>query len=513
MSSLATWGVAGALLVAEYLLISFRFDAATVVQRGGLWTFVGSVGTVAPLAVVAATAVLVLGGARPAPGSAATAPRRKLRYGLLAVHAVLYGAFVAITSLVFGADAAPPGPPALWLGVWASAGGSSAIALLLGIVGPGKLRSVASTSLVVALGVGFAAWLAGMATTALWQPLTHATLMLVVALLRPWFPEVTVVPDDAVVALRDFTVIIEPACSGLEGIGLVLVLMLGLLVAFRAELRFPHALLLPPLGVLGVWLANGARLALLIAIGAYWDPHVALGGFHSKAGWVFFCAIALGLAVLARRSKYFARRPEAVDAPTENPTAAYLMPVLVVIATGLVTGMLTSGVDELYGLRLLTAATALFAYRRYYAELERRIHPASLAVGAAVGALWIVTAVPPAVEPEPVGSLWLAARIAGAVLLAPVCEELAFRGYALRRLVALDFSSVSFRAWSPLAVLGSSLAFAALHERWMAAFLTGIVYAAVQIRSGRLLDAIAAHASSNAVICAWVLFTGERFHL
>jgi exosortase E/protease (VPEID-CTERM system) len=511
-SVLARWGVAGALLLVEYLLVSFGFDAATVARRGGLWSFIGSVGAVAPLAVVAATAVLVLRGARPRSGE--RGPVGRPSAWLLGTHALLFAGFWGVTALVFGGDDAPGGPAALWIAVWAAVGAASAITLLVGVLGSGTVRAVVSTSLLLGLGVGVAAWIAGLLTTALWAPLTHATFALVVTLLRPWFPDVVAVPEESVIELRDFVITVAPICSGLEGVGLVTVLMLGLLVVYREELRFPHALLLLPLGVAGVWLANGARVALLLVIGATWNPDVALGGFHSKAGWVFFCAIALVLSAVARRVRFFSKAAE--DAPGEehdNPTAAYLMPALSVIATGLVTGMLASDGDPLYGLRILAAAVTVFAYRRYYADLERRFHPLSVAAGAAVGVLWLLTAEAPAAEREDPSPLWLASRIVGFVVVAPWCEELAFRGYALRRLIDADFTKVSYRATSALAILGSSLAFAAVHERWVAAFLTGIAYALVQFRTGRLMDAVVAHAASNVVIAAWVVASGQHWHL
>ena len=40
------------------------------------------------------------------------------------------------------------------------------------------------------------------------------------------------------------------------------------------------------------------RIALLIAVGVNISPEIALSGFHSKAGWLFFCGIALALIAL-----------------------------------------------------------------------------------------------------------------------------------------------------------------------------------------------------------------------
>ena len=62
------WALAGVILLAEYLLVSLFFDARTVAERGGVWAFAGSLGTIAPLAVVSATALVqfvVLAGGKP----------------------------------------------------------------------------------------------------------------------------------------------------------------------------------------------------------------------------------------------------------------------------------------------------------------------------------------------------------------------------------------------------------------------------------------------------------------
>jgi len=53
---------------------------------------------------------------------------------------------------------------------------------------------------------------------------------------------------------------------------------------------------------------------------------------------------------------------------------------------------------------------------------------------------------------------------------------------------------VPARVCTPLALLGSSLAFGLVHDRWVAASLAGIAYGAVAVRRGSLGAAIVAHA-------------------
>ena len=81
---------------------------------------------------------------------------------------------------------------------------------------------------------------------------------------------------------------------------------------------------------------------------------MALGGFHSQAGWLAFLGVSLGLVAASRRSAFFdarARDDSAEGTRWSNPTAAYLAPMLAVVATSMATASLSSGFDALYGLK------------------------------------------------------------------------------------------------------------------------------------------------------------------
>jgi exosortase E/protease (VPEID-CTERM system) len=250
-------------------------------------------------------------------------------------------------------------------------------------------------------------------------------------------------------------------------------------------------------------------------VGAYIDADLAYGGFHSKLGWVLFCAVALGVAALGLRVSWFrAERESSIDDSTgeivDNPTAAFLMPALALTATALVTSMFARDIDRYYGLRLVAAGVTLVAYRHYYRDLPKTGSLFAVGTGLVIGVVWVLTA-PSGGEPVSVEVdwLWLATRTLGSVIVVPIVEELAFRGCLLRWLVARDFTSVPFTEWKPFAVVGSSLAFGLLHDRFIAATLVGGLYAALQLRKGRIGDAILAHAATNGVVSASVLITGN----
>jgi CAAX prenyl protease-like protein len=111
--------------------------------------------------------------------------------------------------------------------------------------------------------------------------------------------------------------------------------------------------------------------------------------------------------------------------------------------------------------------------------------------------------------PVALAGVWLLFRVLGSVVTVPIAEELAFRGYLLRRLISASFDQLSSFRFTWLSFLVSSVLFGALHGRWLAGTLAGMFYAWATYRRGRMADAIIAHATTNALIAADVLVLGS----
>jgi len=358
----------------------------------------------------------------------------------------------------------------------------------------------------------------------LWQPLASWTLRLASLMLHPFVPGATVNPAARTFGPPNFTVEVAPACSGYEGIGLILAFTTAWLWFFRKDWRFPRALLLIPIGVATIWVFNAVRVAALVFIGAAGAPDIALQGFHSHAGWITFNVVALGTCLVARRIPWLTATSEeslSERRSEPNPTAAYLMPFLAILAAGMLAGALSNGFDWLYALRVIAAAGALWYFRGTYRQLDWRVGWQAAGFGVGVFLLWI--GLEPLIRSEHIGQpaalalaspgmryAWLVLRIVGAVVTVPIAEELAFRGFLLRRLVSADFESVAWRAfaWTPFLI--SSVAFGLLHgERWLAGTIAGMVYAFAMQRRGRIGEAVVAHAVTNALLAGYVLATGN----
>ena len=97
-------------------------------------------------------------------------------------------------------------------------------------------------------------------------------------------------------------------------------------------------------------------------------------------------------------------------------------------------------------------------------------------------------------------------RILGSALIVPIAEELAFRGFLARRLIAAEFEEVPFGTFTWFSFLLSSLLFGAMHQSVLAGTAAGAVYAVATYQRGRLSDAVAAHSTTNLLIAVQVLF-------
>jgi exosortase E/protease (VPEID-CTERM system) len=286
----------------------------------------------------------------------------------------------------------------------------------------------------------------------------------------------------------------------------------------RKEYRFPGALVLIPAGILVLWCVNAFRIAALILIGNAGAPGLAVGGFHSQAGWIGFNMVAIGFCFAARQ---FAGTREA-ESLRENTTAPWLMPFLAILAAGTIARSATSGFEWLYPLRFFAAAFVLWIFRARYKSLDWHFGWESPVLGVGVFIFWIGLAhfvgghgsggigAGLAALSSPAKVAWVTFRAVAAITTVPVAEELAFRGFLIRRLIAADFEPLKPTAFTWFSLLLSSLAFGFMHgDRWIAGTLAGLIYAGAFLQRGRIGDAVVAHGTTNALLAAWVLLGGN----
>jgi exosortase E/protease (VPEID-CTERM system) len=504
------------LLLAEAGLLSAAYDAA---DRGRDTGWAGPAVAWTPAifrwALVAGGLAVVLG-IWFLRGPAVAALRMPYPPGRLAVavagHLAAYGLFALATRWVMGK------PEALepWeLIVWLAAGGQTVLTWAVAMLPPRAWPVLAWHGRwlwLLAAAVAAVASLVARAVRNEWDILSQPAMRVAYSLLRFILPDVDYDPNTRLLGTPRFWVEVGVPCSGYEGLGLMAVYLVVYLILFRHGLRFPRAYMLIPLALVAVWMANVLRLAALIWIGDRVSPSLAMGGFHSQAGWVGFNLVALGLLIVAHRSRLFTR-DDARRVTGPNPTAAYLTPLLAAITVQMLAAALSPRPELLYPARAL-AAGGLLAYfwPRYTALRSPGRGPAwvglAWAVAAGVGVFLVWMALVEKEKPfEPVADLsgwlaagWVVAKVIGFVIVTPLAEELAFRGYLMRWLIASDFEAVPPGKFTWVSFVVSSVLFGLMHGEWAAGILAGMAYGLVVVRTGRVRDAVVAHALTNGLL-------------
>jgi CAAX prenyl protease-like protein len=71
-----------------------------------------------------------------------------------------------------------------------------------------------------------------------------------------------------------------------------------------------------------------------------------------------------------------------------------------------------------------------------------------------------------------------------------------------------DFLSVPLNQFLPRPFLATALVFGLAHNEWLAGIVCGAVYQWLVLRKGRLGDALTAHAITNFLLGAWIVWRG-----
>lgn len=193
-------------------------------------------------------------------------------------------------------------------------------------------------------------------------------------------------------------------------------------------------------------------------------------------------------------------------------------------ATGLPTAWM-------YSLRVVVTTAVLLAFSRQPLAHGPARPFASAFLGAAVFLLWIgpdvifgpgyrhfwlfqnsVTGTAASsIPPDLRNRLWfLALRTASCTLLVPPVEELFWRGWLMRWIIASDFRKIPLGTYQASAFWLVAFMFAAEHgPYWEVGLATGVLYNWWMVRTRNLADCIIAHAVTNGLLSAYILWSGQ----
>jgi hypothetical protein len=99
-------------------------------------------------------------------------------------------------------------------------------------------------------------------------------------------------------------------------------------------------------------------------------------------------------------------------------------------------------------------------------------------------------------------------RIIQAVVIVPIIEELFWRSWLMRWLIAPNFEKVSLGSYQPGAFWITAVLFASEHgPYWDVGLVAGIAYNWWMVRTRSLGDCILAHSITNACLCGYIVAT------
>lgn len=216
---------------------------------------------------------------------------------------------------------------------------------------------------------------------------------------------------------------------------------------------------------------------------------------------------------------------------TTKPTAAYIAPFVAFVAIMAIERAAALPAGPLYAVRFFAVGAVLLLFSRHVIDLRVSAPWGSAVVGALVFIIWIApdlifgpgyrrhwifenavtgAAVPTAPDGLRHNVPFLVLRTLGCAALVPVIEELFWRGWLMRWLIAHDFLKIRIGTYVPFAFWMTAVLFASEHgPYWEVGLLAGVLYNWWCVRTGSLANCIAAHAVTNGMLSVYVLVTGR----
>ena len=176
----------------------------------------------------------------------------------------------------------------------------------------------------------------------------------------------------------------------------------------------------------------------------------------------------------------------------------------------------------IYTAKCVVGAWLAWATWPLVSEMRWAVSLEALFAGTLVFVIWV--ALPKLSEPDYTWDLhahfehesamvWFFAgvRITGSTLLVPLLEEVFYRSFLYRYIVAPNWIYTPHNQFNAKAFLVTSVIFGLTHQHWLAGVACGMIYQLLVIRTNRIGDAITAHAITNLLLGLWVVTHGFGF--
>lgn len=211
------------------------------------------------------------------------------------------------------------------------------------------------------------------------------------------------------------------------------------------------------------------------------------------------------------------------------PWIPWVLPFALFLVLTALEGQFADYYPVFYTVKIALVGAVLLRLWKFLPEAHPRRDGLGLAIGLGVilAILWVgidtVTPHFPAIFGNRVGynpiakipnpalrALFLLVRFFGLVAIAPVCEELFYRGFLLRFITDMDdFRRVSIGRFSTGAFAAVVVLMAVSHPEWLAAAVFSAAMCALLARTRNLFACIAAHGVTNLVLGIYVLLSHD----
>jgi CAAX prenyl protease-like protein len=219
--------------------------------------------------------------------------------------------------------------------------------------------------------------------------------------------------------------------------------------------------------------------------------------------------------------------------PRVSDDTAYILPMAVFLALTAIGSRWPALMPAGYIVKTLLAGALLIALRRHYSRISWNFWWLGILIGIVGVVQWVgmekailhfwphypnLASRGPADAANPLNSirsptmrgLFLAARLAGPVLVVPFMEELFWRDYLWRTLLAPnDFKLASIGEWDWKSFAVVTLLFASVHVQWITSIVWGAMIAILLFRAKSLGACVIAHAITNLLLGVYVLWSGD----
>jgi len=215
--------------------------------------------------------------------------------------------------------------------------------------------------------------------------------------------------------------------------------------------------------------------------------------------------------------------------PHSRATIGYIAPFIAFVVSMAIERLIPLPGQWLYPVRFAIVLALILTFSLPYLTWRPRFPLGSVLIGVAVFVIWVApdilfgyrdswlfnnsitgaakSSLPPHLKQNIV---FMALRSISSLALVPVLEELFWRGWMMRWLIDKDFLKVPLGTYRSSAFWIVALLFASEHgPYWEVGLIAGIIYNWWIIRTRNLADCILAHGVTNAVLSAYVIYTGQ----